>query len=338
MSNEPTNLRKILFGKLKPWGNRNLLQDKFKIDIQSLDEVVPGFTSRYVMSFFKPHTPKAKFYKKYIDNEAVNYINKVYYLVNQAADEDLRHYWVYTTLNKKLHQFLLDFAQELERQDYKIDYIDPNKQNQLKDREKSEETFIVHYLKHTIILIYLEIQNAFRNYLDEEPLEIADFYRNYFGEPNEYGFITEIPTQDEQAKPKPKIKTRTPKDITIYHSIPYIHYTTAPDNITNLWDCLKKNGFISEETRITDFKKIFSGKEFEKPVIWTGNRSELFYFVKLMLNKHKLIKPMRQRPWEIACNCFVDDMGDAFDFEKIRLLKRPKTTGDQMDACVSHLL
>lgn len=334
MSNEPTNLRKILFGSLKPWGNRNLPQDKFKFDIQSIDDVEPAFTPRYVMSFFKPHTPKAKFYKKYIDIEAVNYINKVNYLVNQAADEDLRHYWVYTTLNKKLHQFLLDFALELERHDYQLDYIDPVKVNKLKDREISEETYVIHYLKHSIIRIYLEIQSAFRDYLDDEPLEIADFYRNYFGEPNEFGFITEIPTQDEQAKPKPK--TRTPKDTTLYHSIPYIHFATDPDNLTYLCDCLKKHGFICQDTRTVDFKKIFSGKEFDKPVVWTGNRSELYYFVNLMV-KYELIKPMRQRRWEVACNCFVDDMGASYDFEKIRLLKRPKTTGDLLDNCILHL-
>ncbi len=337
MNNDLTKLRSILFGKLKPWGNRDTIQEKFKLESKSVETIDPQFDSFYTLNFFKAHTQKAKYYKKLIDTECTLYINTVHYLADKAEDDELKHYWIFTTLQKKLHQFFIDFAKELERRDYQIEYIDPEKDNKLKDTQISEETFIIHYLKTKLIYIYMEIQAAFRDNLEEEPLEIEDIYRNYFGEPDAYTFIKLIEQQMTALKPTSKPKPKTNKQHTSFHSLSYIHFPTAPDNITDLWDSLKKNNLISQDTSIHAFKKVFSGKEITESVVWTGLDSDLYYFFYLIYTKHKLVSPMGTKPWDVLCNCFIPQNGESYDPFRIRHLKRPKTTGEIIEACVNHL-
>jgi hypothetical protein len=337
MNNDLTKLRSILFGKLKPWGNRDTIQEKFKLESKSVETIDPQFDSFYTLTFFKAHTQKAKYYKKLIDTECTRYINTVHYLADKAEDDDLKHYWIFTTLQKKLHQFFIDFAKELERRNYQIEYIDPDKDNKLKDTQISEETFIIHYLKTTLIYIYMEIQAAFPDDLEEEPLDIEDIYRNFFGEPDSYAFIKPLEQIEKVSKSNPKPKPKTAKQSTSFHSLSYIHFPTAPDNITDLWDSLKKNNLISQDTSIHAFKKVFSGKEITESVIWTGLDSDLYYFFYLIYTKHKLVSPMRQQQWKVLCKCFVQEDGTSFNPDSIRLLKRPKTTGEIIEACVNHL-
>lgn len=337
MNNDPTNLRNILFGKLKPWGNRDTIQEKFKLELKSIETIEPQFSPLFEMNFFKAHTQKAKYYKKLIDTEGIRYINTVHYLAKQASDDELKHYWIFTTLYKKLNQFFIDFSKELERRDYQIDYIDPDKENKLKDTQISEETFIIHYLKTTLIYIYMEIQAAFPGQLEEEPLEIEDIYRNYFGEPDSYSFIKPLEQTVKASKAAAKPMPKAIEQPTSFHSLNYIHFPTAPDNITNLWDSLKKNNLISQDTSIHAFKKVFSGKEIAESIVWTGTPSDLYYFFYLIYTKHKLVSPMRQQQWKVLCKCFVQEDGSSFNPDNVRLLKRPKTTGDMIEVCVNNL-
>jgi hypothetical protein len=337
MNNDLTKLRSILFGKLKPWGNSDTIQEKFKLESKSVETIDPQFDSFYTLTFFKAHTQKAKYYKKLIDSERNRYINTVHYLADKAEDDDLKHYWIFTTLQKKLHQFFIDFAKELERRDYQIEYIDPEKDNKLKDTQISEETFIIHYLKTTLIYIYMEIQAAFPDDIEEEPLDIEDIYRNFFGEPDSYAFIKPLEQIEMVSKSKPKLKPKTAKQSTSFHSLSYIHYHTAPDNLTNLWDSLKKNNFIAQGTSIQTFKKAFSGKEIDEKIVWTGLDSDLYYFFKLIYTDLELVSPMGTKPWDVLCNCFIPQNGASYDPFRIRHLKRPKTTGKIIEACVNHL-
>ena len=337
MNNDLTKLRSILFGKLKPWGNRDTIQEKFKVDLKTIEAIEPQFSPLFELSFFKAHTQKAKYYKKLIDTERIRYINTVHYLAEQAADDDLKHYWIFTTLYKKLHQFFTDFSKEFERRDYQIEYIDPEKDNKLKDTQISEETFIIHYLKTTLIYIYMEIQSAFPDNLEDEPLEIEDIYRNYFGEPDSYTFIKSFEHSKAISKLAPKPKPKATEQPISFPSLTYIHYHTVPDNLTNLWDSLKKNNLIGQGTSIHAFKKVFSGKEITESIVWTGLESDLYYFFYLIYTKHKLVTPMRQQQWKVLCKCFVQEDGTSFNPDSVRLLKRPKTTGDMIEVCVNNL-
>ena len=91
--------------------------------------------------------------------------------------------------------------------------------------------------------------------------------------------VSEAETIKEKSTPQPE-----PEHIS-FESFRYKDYDTKFDNLTNLWDSLKKNNFIADDTDSRVFKKVFSGKAITKPVVWTGNPSEFAYFIKLMYHK-----------------------------------------------------
>lgn len=109
-------------------------------------------------------------------------------------------------------------------------------------------------------------------------------------------------------------------------SFTYKYLATNSDNLTDLFDSLKKNGFISKDTTLHNFKKVFSGKEIDTPIVWTGNMSDLNYFVKLIHNKNKLVVDLKQHQWKVTCKCFVQHNGQKFDRIKLKQQKKPKST------------
>lgn len=95
--------------------------------------------------------------------------------------------------------------------------------------------------------------------------------------------------------------------------------TRLPD----LMNALIKANFIDKETEIKQFRKIFSGNEIDKQIIWIGNISELSYFIKSIHNIHKKIDNTKQKIWEITYQCFIQSDGTSFDKSKFRGQKAP---------------
>ena len=109
------------------------------------------------------------------------------------------------------------------------------------------------------------------------------------------------------------------------------------DKLTDLWDSLKLNNFISTDTPLPTFKKIFSGTEINNPVKWKGKISELYYFIKLIYTDFKLVENLKQKQWQVTCICFVNENGEPFSRSQFRSLKRPNLTGDKIDKAVNLL-
>ena len=57
---------------------------------------------------------------------------------------------------------------------------------------------------------------------------------------------------------------------------------------------------------------MFSGGKIEKPIIWIGNISELYYFINQLYVKLKLVEDLKQKQWEVTNNCFVKADGNQF--------------------------
>lgn len=95
--------------------------------------------------------------------------------------------------------------------------------------------------------------------------------------------------------------------------------TRLPD----LMNALIKANFIDKETEIKQFRKIFSGNEIDKQIIWIGNISELSYFIKTIHNVHRKIDDTKQKIWEITSKCFIQSDGKPYDKSKFRGQKKP---------------
>jgi len=81
----------------------------------------------------------------------------------------------------------------------------------------------------------------------------------------------------------------------------YLHRAT----LSKLYHALIKNDLIGKETKELDFINIFQNKEIDNPVRWTGQTSELIYFIKLINRKDLGFEDTGSFKWRIAVKCFV---------------------------------
>lgn len=337
MSNEIKILDSILNRELRPWLPQHSLDDVFATKFRNTKEYVPEQALQYQIHFHRPFNYKTKYYSKLILNTVSSEFDKLHSLFNEDKNESLILYWLNDTLNKRLKTYLKDIGNLIKEKDFDTSYINPKNTNYQIDAAHKTNTFIMQLLKLAFMQLYLEIQEAFNDLIIDE-LIVEDFYSQLLNEP----IPTQPPitkTQVFEVEPQPikKKKANKVNDIQ-FHSFTYKQYNSNPDKIQNVWDSLKYNNFICQETPLATFRKIFSGTEINTPVKWTGNISDLYYFVKCIHNDFKLVENLKQKQWEVTCICFVDNDGESFDRSRFRLLKKPNSTAKKLDKAVNHLI
>ena len=126
------------------------------------------------------------------------------------------------------------------------------------------------------------------------------------------------------------LKNRTVKSVKSkkpnQSSFRYKKYDTAPLKINKLYKELKRKNFIHPDTRLVNFRKVFSGGEIVKPIIWIGNITELGYFIK-QLDNLSYVEDLKYEKWPVAVRCFMNQHGTLFNKTKLRSQKKPATPG-----------
>jgi hypothetical protein len=337
MSNQTEILNKILYKGLRPWLVQNSFEVKFASLLRSLKELSFDFNFLYEINFFRPIDDKTKYYSRLIQNTVKVDIERISNLISEDNTENLIRYWLDDTLNKGLKTRLKDIGILIKEKDFALKYIDPKKPIIDVDQEHKANTYIIQLLKLAYMQLYLEIQDRFSTWIDDKMI-IEDFYSQLLFEPApDVQFLTNIQPIEIEVIEKPFKKPVFRPTVNSFNSFTYIELAKNPDKLTDLCDSLKKHIFISQETNVPNFKRIFSNSEIKSPVVWTGKISELFYFIKLIHNDYKLVEDLKQKQWEVTCQCFVDADGNSFDRSKFRSLKRPNSTGHIIKKIVEHL-
>lgn len=333
MKNHFLKLDEILYKGMRPWLPDNNPDEKFASMISGVKQVDLNYSPRFVVNFERPFNSKTKFYAKFIQNETIETINNLIDALQEDDTPQLVKYRLNEALNKKLKTKLKDIGNIIKEQQFELSYINPRKTTFNIDREHKTNTFVFQLLKTSLIQIYLEVQNIFKDWIQDE-LIIEDFYSQLLFEPiPDETYIKEIQTIELlpieiKKQPEPEITEVSLKSFT------YKDFHKNSDKLNDLCDSLKKSGFIDKSTTAPNFKKVFSGKEFTTPIIWTGNRSEFSYFIKLIHNNHELVVNLKQDQWKVAIQCFIKPDGSKFHISD-RKLQRPSSTGDLLDKAVA---
>lgn len=194
MDNKLKLYNDILFGKQRPFRNRNIPQIKFRELTKEIKERYYSHQPLYKVDFFSPHTDKAEYYRKLISNEAIRYFNHITEKVGNAIGEDVKTLWVRNTLNNIIEDKLRQVNDEIERLAYPISNIDPTGSHRLKETNLSEETYIFQYLKVQLIQLFLDIQENFKDYVDDDIFSETDIYLRFFNEAAPHpSFLKEAP-------------------------------------------------------------------------------------------------------------------------------------------------
>lgn len=337
MSRQIKTLDKILDHELRPWLPQNSMDEVFASKFRNLKEYVSKQSLKFEIDFYRPFDNKTKYYSRLILNSVKLEFDEFYKIIDDDRNDNLIRYYLNDTLNKRLKTRLKDLGELSKEKDYELAFINPKNTSYQLEKGHKTNSYIMQLLKLGYMQFYLEIQEAFKEWIDDYFI-VEDFYTQLLNEPIPEQLLIKklhvIEVAAEQTeKPKPK---QTEKSIR-FNSFTYKQYNTSPDNLSDLWDSLKFNNFISANTPLATFKKVFSGTEINSPVIWTGNISELFYFVKRIHNDLKLVEDLKQKQWKVTCICFVDKDGEPFDSSKFRSLKRPNLTGDKIEKAVNLL-
>ncbi|MCA6380150.1 MAG: hypothetical protein IM574_03975 [Cytophagales bacterium] len=337
LSNNTKTLDDILYQGLRPWLEQNSLDEKFASKLNAVSEYSSDFQFRYAINFHRPFDHKTKYYSKLILNTTKSDINRLIDLISEDKNDKLIKYWLDDTLTKRLKTRLKDVGKLINQKDFSLSYIDPKKTSFDIDRTHKANTYIIQLLKLSYIQLYLEIQDNFNNWIDDKMLP-DDFYTQLLHEPiPDKHFITKVEVLEIEPKQKPKSKHIASSTVNSFHSFTYKQINKSPDKLNDLCSSLKKSKFISQNTSIQNFKKIFSGTVIKTPIVWTGNISELFYFIKLIHNDFKLIENLKQKQWEITCQCFIQEDGEQFERAKFRSLKKPNLTARAIEKAVEHI-
>lgn len=335
MKNHFVILDEIIYKGLRPWLEANNPDEKFASMISGVKEIVPTFQPKFQVNFERPFNNKTKYYSKFILAEKLKAINDLLDALHEDENPQLIKYRLNDTLNKKLKTKIKDIGKIIKDQQFEPSYIDPKKTTFDVDQEHKINTFVFQLLKISLIHMYLEIQEVFKSWVQDE-LVLEDFYTQLLFEQIPVSFqIIKMQTIDVTPTTQDEPKTKIVEEISL-KSFTYIYYHKKSDNLTDLCDSLKKSGFIHKDTTTVNFKKVFSGKEINTPVVWTGNPTEFSYFIKLLHNTHKLVADLKQEQWKVAIDCFIMKDGTKFK-NNVRKLDRPARTGDKLDKAISLL-
>ena len=112
------------------------------------------------------------------------------------------------------------------------------------------------------------------------------------------------PTISPTSPRKPKAKRTTPRVTTA--TFTYRWLTTTPHRITKLYQYLLRAQWIASDTNPDDFFSIFTGKESNIRIKWTGSNLQLAYLIRVMTERNYISTPKRVGKWTCVYNHFVD--------------------------------
>jgi len=217
MNNELSLYHNMLFLDLRPWKKRDVSESKYKELMQSISKGAFSFQPLYEVAFEKPLTAKRKYYHALIENEATQYLNNFHSIFAGAEKVNEKKYWVHTTLTKVISQKLKETSKAIEDNQYYLDQFLTCKKSKSVAAYIFDETYIIQFLKYQLIRIYLEIQEAFQDYLKEDAVSEDELHSIYFLEqPPSKSILVEakkikLPTPASQVNAKPDTVQFIPK-------------------------------------------------------------------------------------------------------------------------------
>jgi len=182
MNNELSLYHNMLFLDLRPWKKRDVSEPKFKELLLGISKEDFSFQPLYEVVFEKPLTAKRKYYHALIENEAARYLNDFHSIIAGAEKVVEKKYWVHTTLTKVISQKLKETSKAIEDYQYYFEQLLTGTKSKSIGAYIFDETYIIQFLKYQLIRIYLEIQQAFQNYLKEDTVTEGELHSIYFTE------------------------------------------------------------------------------------------------------------------------------------------------------------
>lgn len=253
---------RILFLDLRPWLLSGVSDLKFKQDLNDLPKVFYQTQPQFEISFPKALSNKRKYFQALIDSAAIEYLNFIHKNVGESINANAKKYHVHMALTRTLNEKLRDLAKVIQEQHYSTEQYDPQFGTLKGNNTDSDGAFILFYLKHQLVRLFMEVQECYPEQLKEEPLTEDDIYLTYFNHtaPNPSHVSEAVPIQiaspsnpkaiSQPAKPFKALTNDfrdTSKGILSYDAI-----IKSPTRFASFEESLFQNGYIDENYKFVD--------------------------------------------------------------------------------------
>lgn len=208
MSAELDIYNRILFLDLRPWMNSNVSEMKFKQDLNDLEKTYYQVQPSFELAFQNPLSNKRKYFIGVIDYEAIRFLNNLHKSVEEAVNENESKYHVHWALTRTLPQKLKELAQVLNERQYTPEQYQPKTGFISQDKVLADESFVMHYLKHELVRLFMEVQDTYPSLLKQDPLIEEEIYYTFFEQSSPLPSVIVEATKKHLAKPAP-IKVET---------------------------------------------------------------------------------------------------------------------------------
>ena len=160
---------------------------------------------------------------------------------------------------------------------------------------------------------------------------ISDYFINKL-----ISFFDSLPSPVSSTISQSSSKPEKKKDKTILVAFTYKKYSSNISALTDMLTSLKNNEFVSADTDLKDFRKIFNNTLPNISIQWLNGIESLAYFVKLLHLHYKLIDEMPKDIWRVTGKLFVDENKNPFEWKKLRTQKQPAKAA-LLEKAVEHL-
>ena len=111
----------------------------------------------------------------------------------------------------------------------------------------------------------------------------------------------------------------------------YRWLTRYPNRITTLYQYLLRAQWIASNTNPDDFFSLFTGKESNVRIKWTGSNLQLAYLIRVITEQNYISTPKRVGKWTCVYNHFVDKNSRQLPkLSRLHIPKKSKSAVEQM--------
>lgn len=161
---------------VKPVSKDDRTDIKFNEDLKKLQKAYPIATPLYEIDFKKPITPIRKYYTELIKNFITNKLNDI--ISNSKTDKlDEEYQYLYVITESELKQYFNFIREHIENNHlYEDLYKTPSKD------KKNDEAFVIHFMKYNCIMLFMELQDRFKDKAEFEAMELEEIQETYLYE------------------------------------------------------------------------------------------------------------------------------------------------------------
>lgn len=175
--------QRIFFLDLRPWLTANEQEAKFKQLLAETPKEYYDYQPNFKLSFTKPLKSVLQYYVQLIDSEAANFLNTLHAEMASSITDSEKKYIINHAINHLLNPAFLEVNNIIAERSYLPVLFDESLKIHPNQASLSNQSFIFHYLKHQLVRLLMEVQEAFSFYLKEPALTLNEIYHKYYQEP-----------------------------------------------------------------------------------------------------------------------------------------------------------